>query len=396
MLKSPMTNLSLCMLSLAIANALPPPSTHSIPATQASSSRSTGGESLCELLTIPVNITTNATKFDLDPTSQAEVTQIIQDLASVNSTFVAEHTVGTQIVSGIFNIGAQLCHPSTSTDAKKGAIQLLTHGLGLNRHYWDVARGYSYVDAATKAGYATLSYDRIGVGASEHPDGINTVQSSLGVEVLHALITHLKAGKVTDTVYDHVACVAHSYGSVLQARHDALYPADCAAIIATGISDTMDALPDTLLSEDLTIASHIIASFEDLSNAYTIAPSPVSFQQSLLLYPFFEEKIADASFEAVRDVWALGDVLTLNGDTVPAKEVTAPVLVLDGLRDFTACGGDCTQPYDRAEGYSWMIYPGASKRRTVLVPEVGHGINLQSNAGSAFESMLAFLKGCGL
>ena len=56
----------------------------------------------------------------------------------------------------------QLCYRG---DREPGTVQLLVHGATYNHLYWNFPYGngyYSYVDAATAAGYATFDIDRIG------------------------------------------------------------------------------------------------------------------------------------------------------------------------------------------------------------------------------------------
>ena len=72
----------------------------------------------------------------------------------------------------------------------------------------------SYVDAAADAGYATFSYDRLGVGASDHPDPIEVVQASLEVEVAHALIQALRDGVIGGNTFYKVVGIGHSLGSI--------------------------------------------------------------------------------------------------------------------------------------------------------------------------------------
>ena len=60
----------------------------------------------------------------------------------------------------------QLCYRGSREPA---TVQLLMHGASYNHLYWDFPYGngyYSYVDAATIAGYATFDIDRIGDGNS--------------------------------------------------------------------------------------------------------------------------------------------------------------------------------------------------------------------------------------
>jgi hypothetical protein len=75
---------------------------------------------------------------------------------------------------------------ATVTPAGK-TVQLLLHGSTYARYYWDFpyqTAHYSYVRAATNRGYATFNLDRIGNGASDHPDG-NLVDINSNAFVVH-------------------------------------------------------------------------------------------------------------------------------------------------------------------------------------------------------------------
>jgi hypothetical protein len=68
----------------------------------------------------------------------------------------------------------QLCYRGASAPA---TAQLLVHGATYNHLYWNFPYGngyYSYVDAATAAGYATFDIDRIGDGNSTRQAAIWT------------------------------------------------------------------------------------------------------------------------------------------------------------------------------------------------------------------------------
>lgn len=57
---------------------------------------------------------------------------------------------------------------------------------------------------------ATLSYDRLGVGRSAHPDGISVVQISYEVAQAASIAQRLRAGTLADVgKFDKVVAVGH-------------------------------------------------------------------------------------------------------------------------------------------------------------------------------------------
>jgi hypothetical protein len=88
--------------------------------------------------------------------------------------YSAELLEGYQTLQGTYNISAQYCKPDGANHSN--TIQLLTHGIGFDKTYWDLDYNnynYSYVNVALAAGYSALAIDRFGIGNSSHGDPIN-------------------------------------------------------------------------------------------------------------------------------------------------------------------------------------------------------------------------------
>ncbi len=86
----------------------------------------------------------------------------------------------------------QLCYRGSREPA---TVQLLVHGATYNHLYWNFPYGngyYSYVDAATAAGYATFDIDRIGDGNSSHPPSAQ-LDLTAGAVALHDAVTALRS-----------------------------------------------------------------------------------------------------------------------------------------------------------------------------------------------------------
>ena len=126
----------------------------------------------------------------------------------------------------------QLCYRG---DREPGTVQLLVHGATYNHLYWNFPYGngyYSYVDAATAAGYATFDIDRIGAGNSSHPPSAS-LDLTAGAVALHDAVTALRSGAVDGHAFRHVIAVGHSIGSVEIWLEAARYH-DVDAVIVTG------------------------------------------------------------------------------------------------------------------------------------------------------------------
>jgi hypothetical protein len=125
--------------------------------TASSFSTSAGGAAVCLNGKISVTASANNTRilYSALP-DQRNGTGTIQHLLETYPTTYTESNGGSTVVSGTWSIASRLCFPATTAAAAKvTTVQLLTHGATLDSTYWDFANGYSYINAATAAGYAT-------------------------------------------------------------------------------------------------------------------------------------------------------------------------------------------------------------------------------------------------
>lgn len=108
----------------------------------------------------------------------------------------------------------------------------LTYGIGLDKSYWNIAPGNSCVDAAAAAGYATLAYNRLAVGKSDHPDPLQVVQCPADIQNLHGLTQILRTGKIGSQSFKYIIGVGQSYGSIVRLAQNAKYPKDVDAAVS--------------------------------------------------------------------------------------------------------------------------------------------------------------------
>ena len=143
---------------------------------------------------IPVSVTATNTKLLLpEPANQTVVTGLVQEFLQFNSNIFEKINRGTTSVKGTYKVEGTFCYPGDTKKAQQvQTVQVLTHGVGLDKSYWDTTPWYSYVNAAADAGYATVAYNRLGVGNSDHPDPIQVVQGAVDVEILHGIVGLLR------------------------------------------------------------------------------------------------------------------------------------------------------------------------------------------------------------
>ncbi len=251
---------------------------------------STGGGAACITGSVEVAVTSNNIKLNYTgPANQLVATETIVEYLQANPKSILG---GINPITGNYSIYAKLCLPSNSTVAKEiKTVHFLTHGDTLDSTYWDIAPGYSYVDAAATAGYATFSYDRIGVGKSEHPDPVQVVQGPLQVEIAHFLVSSLRSGQIGGYPFHTVVGVGHSAGSTVTQGQTTKYPRDFDAIILTGTSTEITYVAATLASFDFIIANtDPSGKFQGIANGYLTQATQEGIQFSFFRYPNFDPK----------------------------------------------------------------------------------------------------------
>ena len=230
-----------------------------------------------------------------------------------------------------FRISARYCTP---LGASTGTLQVLTHGLGFDKAYWDFggpSSEYNYIRSATAAGYSTLSYDRIGTGASTKPDPYTMSQTAIELALLKKLTVELRAGTLHSLVpkaTGNVVHIGHSYGSILSNALVASSPELSDGVVLTGYSTTAEWIPQWLISTNFVIAAgNQPHRFGQLSTGYLTWNNEFSNQLGFFYYPNFDPAILAAA-EAAKFPFAVGEVLTA-GSYVGQKSgnFTGPVMV---------------------------------------------------------------------
>ena len=249
----------------------------------------------CTAGIISVNISsTNIHLLFSEPQNQSTLTETIVELLQANTAIFNKTNGGYVLISGKYDIYSQLCLPRDGYLIRNvSTVQFLTHGDTLSSDYWDIAPGYSYVDAAVQAGYATFSYDRIGVGQSSHPDPIQVVQGAMHAEIAHTLLTGLRNGHIQGQSFRNVIGVGHSVGSMVTVAVAAKYPMDFDAIIITSQSASA-ALDPAATAASMAAFAFSIANadrsgkFAGLPNGYITQSTPQSIQFPFYRFPNYD------------------------------------------------------------------------------------------------------------
>jgi pimeloyl-ACP methyl ester carboxylesterase len=280
----------------------------------------------------------------------------------------------------------QLCYRG---DHEPGTVQLLVHGAAYNHLYWNFPYGkgyYSYVDAATAAGYATFDVDRIGAGHSSHPPS-SALTADAAAVALHDTVTALHAGTVGGHPFQHVIIVGHSLGSAETWIEAARYH-DVAAVIVTGTLHALSPAGIAALQADLyPAADDPKFTGSSLDPGYlTTLPGT---RESLFYDPATANPAVVAADEANKDTTAATElagavaILSEPPTDQPSYQITVPVLSVVGENDRLSCTGvtayNCA---DRASvrAFEAQYYSPAAHLKVVVIPHTGHDLALSTTA----------------
>ena len=226
--------------------------------------------------------------------------------------------VGSPVnISLDLNVAAQFCSPKGVKSPK--VVQVLTHGLGFDHTYWNFGgpdSEYNYIKSAAEAGYATLSYDRVGTGKSTFENPYTEGQLGVEVTVAATLTTLLREGKLSSIAKCHIPTpkkvvhVGHSFGSLITGTLAGSVPDLSDGIVLTGYSTDPTAATGFAISTNFHLASEAIPDrFAGLSTGYLTWADELANQFAFFYYPNFDPAVLAAA-EANKMPFALGEVLS--------------------------------------------------------------------------------------
>jgi len=279
----------------------------------------------------------------------------------------------------------QLCYRGS---AEPATVQLLVHGVTYNHLYWNFPYGngyYSYVDAATAAGYATFDIDRIGDGNSSHPPSAD-IDLNAGAVTLHDAVTALRSGAVDGHAFRHVIMVGHSLGSIEAWIEDARYH-DVDAIIITGALHAATPNLPTLEGDFYPAADDPKFADSGLDPGYlTTRPGT---RETLFYDPATTSPAVLALDEADKDTTTaaeLTDAVSLITEPPaeqPSLQINVPVLVVVGEQDNLFCAGvtvyNCTSATS-VQSFESQYYSPQAHLKVAAIPDTGHDLALSTTA----------------
>lgn len=296
-----------------------------------------------------------------------------------------------------WTVAAVYCQPFRWAHGRQ--VDIMTHGATYTGDYWDWKQQpalYSYVGKTLADGRATLTYDRIGNGASGKSDGTRPLSTEITMTsdawILHQLIRGLWF-----LGYRHINSISHSYGSgVALAEATTNYDdgIKVSALVLTGYlhrpSNPAVTAGNYPANQDPMFAA------AGLDGGYLTSRPGVrgtSFHSST------SDPAVVAYDDAHKDVVSLTGLLGFLGARgVPAGNnisnlVTVPVLVVNGQQDAIFCyQPDVFNCADEA-AVGANEAPFYANVEVHTIPESGHDLTLHPSADDSYAIINHWIKG---
>ncbi|KAK5078699.1 hypothetical protein LTR64_002887 [Lithohypha guttulata] len=357
----------------------------------------------CQNLTIPISVSARNGVFNqTNPTNAIEATNFALRMSRQGHNYTQESLTGYNTVSGNYQIAATYCEP----DAGPGkVVQVLTHGIGFDRSYWDFSYNnynYSYVrEAVDHYGYSTFAFDRLGIGMSTHfTDPINEGQIWIEVAALRYLTQGLRASSIpgVSAKFQKIVHVGHSFGSSQTYALTAADPSISDGLVLTGFSQNGSFASQFILGSNFIIANTVPA-LSSYVTGYLAPQSAVGVQIDFFAPNSFDPQLLQVAYQNGQPVTP-GEIMTLVGASARPNPVAKPVLVITGEHDTPYCGGDCLATGNASlpsiPAASRMFLPNAAPFQAFIVPGSGHGLNFEYSHPTTYGTILNFLAQNGL
>ncbi|WP_410576191.1 alpha/beta hydrolase [Amycolatopsis sp. lyj-108] len=264
-----------------------------------------------------------------------------------------EHRFQVRVGTEDHTIAGDLCVRGKLTS--RTPVQVLLHGGTYDRSYWDwpyQPRRYSYVDSATRVGFATLNIDRLGYGRSSRPNP-ETLDFAAGGEAVHQVVQRLRRGAAGPR-FRTIVLNGHSMGGLVAERAAARGGID--AVIVSGIPR------DRPGERSASSASPFYPAEQDPKFAgKPWAPGYLTTRPGTRAETFHHEGAYDPAIipveEALKDTLASAELRAVGPGSMRTRSAKTPTAYVLGEHDTLICGTSACTSQDadhvvRGSGHS--------------------------------------------
>lgn len=235
-------------------------------------------------------------------------------------------------MEGDYKLAATYCEPD---DGPGPVLQIMTHGVGFDRSYWDLPAQdfeYSYVARAVDDyGYSTLTWDRLGVGQSSRGETINEIQIFLEIAALRELTNLFASGHACGVShpYDRIVHLGHSFGSAMTYALVRETPEISAGIVLTGFSQVPQYMGLFALGGNFVPVSSIATLAGRYPSGYVGAGSRMAVHINFFGPGDFDEEILDHLYTHGQPNTP-GEILTVGAGGGEVNHFTGPAMIITG------------------------------------------------------------------
>jgi pimeloyl-ACP methyl ester carboxylesterase len=267
-------------------------------------------------------------------------------------------------------------------------IQVLVHGATYDHNTWDwplQPETYSYVRAATAAGYATLNMDRVGHGESSRVSDGALLDLNGDAFAIHQIIQELRGGQLVTHQFGRVRATRILLAGESIAANIVWLEAgtyhDVDGLVVAGSAHTFGpGFADIPLNTVPTFIDPILGPRGFPPNYFT---SLVGSRGFLFYWAPNADPAVIALDELLKQTVTLGEFTSV-GPTLPVSaQVNVPTLITIGDHDHLFCiPPSCSATNSVANETSF--WSPAACPELVVVPDSGHNLNLHRNAQTYF------------
>jgi pimeloyl-ACP methyl ester carboxylesterase len=270
-------------------------------------------------------------------------------------------------------------------------LAVMVSGAGYGSLYWDFPYQpdtYSFTRAALRRGLVTFNFDRLGMGKSDRPFGLQ-----LGVDnqarVLAKIIETLKG----EHQFGAVVTLGHSFGSTISVAHALTYPDNVDGLVLTGFVHNSNPGFQLAMRDGVDLAAFKGPFAGSIADPTYIISKPGSRDEIFYTMSNTDPVVVEID-ELNPQTTTIGEVITMpKYFKEQSKALTIPAFTLIGEDDFVVCGGavECT---DHAAIIAWEkeFFPPAACHEIVVLEDTNHNANLHLNAQGNFRLMLDWVE----
>lgn len=285
------------------------------------------------------------------------------------------------------NVVAWLC---SDGPIRHKTIQVLVHGATYDHNIWDFPyrpEHYSYVRAATAAGYATLNMDRLGHGQSSLVPG-DSLDLIAGAFAIHQMIGALRSGTVVSPSFGRINARRILLGGESIAGNIVWFEAgtyhDVDGLLVAGSAHTFSIGLQRIQENTIPVEDDPrLSRFSYPPGYFTTAPGT---RGSLFYHLPDASRAVIAIDELLKDTITSGENNGVFPTLAVSQQVDVPTLITIGDFDDLFCDPPSCTASGTIDNETDSYGPG-SCAELLIMPHAGHVLNLHRNAPVYFEAV---------